>query len=295
MPSLECDVFVYNETMDPGNMANLIIQGGSEVVQAKMKQKGWDGSSPSACVGLTIDKEGSITQSELFLMGVKETMKLDATLLFGGERHEKDYVKIQSINLSDFLFKGSLVSEWIHNNDFEWVYRQYNPETGKYKEVGHLEENGMKDLNINKLFLRCHLSPIPGPKLQVRLGVASCNDVEQMVGYRFTNFPVIAINTEFNATLQPDEPSNAKWGIGLSPFIIHHETNAPPMPASMTIKQAVAGLMKNIMKPTIKTKHKTWVEVVGMGFWEEVLTNYTWPDPLPEMNDNELGMYFYDN
>jgi hypothetical protein len=293
MPPLECQVFSHREIMDPSAMTALTIQGGSEVVQTKMKENGWDGSTPAACVGLSIDKDGSITQSELFLMGVRDTIKLDAGVLFGGERHEKDYVKIQSINLADFLFKGSLVSSWIDNNDFTWVFKQYNPESGKYREVGHLDENGIKRLNLTKLFLRCHLSPIPGGKLQVRMGVASCNNVDQMTGYNFMNFPVISINKEFNATIGPEEPSNANWGIGLSPFIIHHEASPPPMPASMTVKQAVAGLFKNIMKPTIKNKHKTWTEVVGAGQWEEMPTNHTWPDPLGETEENtELGMYF---
>ena len=292
MPILECDVFSQKDGMDPALLADLTIQGGSEVIQDKMKLRGWDGSSPGACVGLTVDSQGSITQSELFLMGVKDSIRLDATIVFGGERHEKDYVKIQSINLADFMFKGSLVSEWVDNNDFDWVYRQYNPNTQKYREVGHLDENGMKKMDINKLFLRCHVSPIPGMKVQVRLGVAVCKDVEQMVGFNFQNFPVISINKEFNAALLPEEPSGANWGIGISPFIIHSESNAPPLPASITIKQAVAGLMKNIMKPTYKTKHKTWSEVVGAGFWEEVPTNFTWPDPLPETEDCELGTYF---
>ena len=44
------------------------------------------------------------------------------------------------------------------------------------------------------------------------------------------------------------------------------------MPTSMTVKQTVAGLMKNVVKPTSKTKHKTWLELAGAGHWEEIPT-----------------------
>ena len=58
----------------------------------------------------------------------------------------------------------------------------------------------------------------------------------------------------------------------------------------MIIKQAVAGVLRNIIKPTMKTKFKTWSDVSGAGSWEEIPTNFTWPEPIPEADTNELGM-----
>ena len=49
---------------------------------------------------------------------------------------------------------------------------------------------------------------------------------------------------------------------------------------------------KNVVKPTMKTKHRTWMDVVGAGQWEEIPTNFMWPDPLPETDETEeLGAY----
>ena len=293
MAPTESSASIFNNNEVISNDELTITTGGSEAIQELVKNTAsWDGSSPVAAVGITINADGDVTMSEVFLMGTKDGTKIDATVLFGGERHENDCVKISSISLADFLFKGSLVSEWIDNNDFTWVYRKYNPDTGRYKEIQHLDEPGMKSMNISKLFMRCHLTVIPGPKLQVRIGVAPCEDIENMAGHDAQNFPFISINKEFNATLIPEEPDQANWGLGLAPFIIHNQRETPPLPNSMTIKQTVAGLMKNVVKPTSKTKHRTWVEVAGAAHWEEIPTNYSWPDPQPENNEEaELGMY----
>ena len=289
MPTNSYDVFVQNGEIQNQDMQKLLIQGGSEVVIQELRNNGWDGSSPTAAVGLMFEDDGGIKQTELFLMGTKEAVKLDATTLFGGERHENDYVKINSIDLSMFLFKGSLVSEWIENNEFEWVYRKYNPDTQKYKETSHLDENGMKHLKINKLHLRCHLTPITGLKLQVKIGVASCNNVEDMAGFSSRNFPIIAIGKEFHANLAPEETENEKWGIGLKPFLIQLHNSIQSFPSSMSIKESVSNLLRHVIKPTMKTKFKTWNEVVGAGSWEEVATNYAWPEPLQENRSRELG------
>ena len=292
MPSLECGVFSKNGEISETILANFVVKGTSDAVQEAVKRSGWDGSSPNAAVGITVNKEGELTQSELFLMGTKDSIKISATVLFGGDRDENDIVKISSINLADFLFKESLVSDWIDNSDFTWVYREFNPATGKYKETQHIDEPGLKRLKITKLFLRCSLAPIAGPKLHVKLGVAPCDDIKNMAGNTAQNFPIISINKEFNATLLPEEPIQANWGLGLTPFLIYLDESLPVFPSSMAIKQAVAGLLKNVVKPTMKTKHRTWMDVVGGGQWEEIPTNFMWPDPLPETDETEeLGAY----
>ena len=121
MPSLECGVFSKNGEISETILANFVVKGTSVAVQEAVKRSGWDGSSPNGAVGITVNKEGELTQSELFLMGTKDSIKISATVLFGGDRDENDIVKISSINLADFLFKESLVSDWIDNSDITWV------------------------------------------------------------------------------------------------------------------------------------------------------------------------------
>ena len=107
----------------------------------------------------------------------------------------------------------------------------------------------------------------------------------------------LAITTGGRETIQELVKTTAGWD-GSSPvatvgIIINNEGEIQPLPTSMTVKQTVAGLMKNVVKPTSKTKHKTWLEVAGAGHWEEIPSNFYWPDPQPENDEEtELGMYY---
>ena len=78
---------MYNGVIGSEDLAT--ATGGSETIQELVKTTtGWDGSSPVATVGITINKDGDVTMSELFLLGTKEGIKIDATVLFGGDKHE---------------------------------------------------------------------------------------------------------------------------------------------------------------------------------------------------------------
>ena len=91
MPPLECNVFNHDESIEPDALNDFTVSGGSEKVLEVIKEKGiWDGASPNTAAGLHINSKGDVTQSEIFLMGVKDGIKLDACVLWGGERHNKD-------------------------------------------------------------------------------------------------------------------------------------------------------------------------------------------------------------
>ena len=67
-------------------LKNFIIRGGGDVIEDKLKeQQGWDGVSPVASVGIHVGEDGSIKDTEIFLMGSKEVGRVSSSTLFGNK------------------------------------------------------------------------------------------------------------------------------------------------------------------------------------------------------------------
>ena len=75
------------------------ITGGSEQVEQKLKDVGWNGIDVVVSAGFHLDNQGKITDSQLFLSGFMDVGRIQAATIFGDSFQESDYVKMESVDI----------------------------------------------------------------------------------------------------------------------------------------------------------------------------------------------------
>ena len=271
-------------------MANYIIPGGSEIVDHRLRQFGWDGVTPTAALGLHVE-EGKITGYQIFLMGSKEIGRMLASTLWGENLDKESYVKIDPVDLALSTVLGGLVSNWILSDKLDWIYKAYNQETAKYKLINKLDEDGLQAKGASKYNLRIYLGLDKGPKLTGKFGVAPIGDVTGIIGSTTPNFPSIQVGRDFVVKLSPPEPEGAGYGLGFIPFLVY-QGEVPPnsLPTFKDIKSAVSNHFNNSCKTKLNKKFSTWKSSSVLGFWEKHDPTYIWPTYHDNpMEDDEVG------
>ena len=246
------------------------IQGGSDVVENKLKETGWTDSTPATTVMLDFNG-GEITNMRIHVLGFKEAAKLTADVLWGSSFSDKSYVKIEPLDFANFIIAGRMVSEWLPGDGLEWSLKIFNTETKKIKTISRLAEDALNNLGATKLWFCLHLSLDKGPRVCLRLGVAPTTDVTGMVGHGKMNFPIIAVGKCVKSELLPSEPEGAEFGTGFMPYLNHVGDGEPVLPSWDKIKEALCDLFNNSCKATIKYKHATWHPEVSKASWEVLL------------------------
>ena len=166
---LECPVFSDNNSLTCDIIWKHRVNGGSEAIKQKLiDDYNWDGSSTVATVACTLDDDGLITAWQLHIFGKSKGCKLDASAFFT-EQEEGNSVRIQELDLDTLVFRGSMVSEWVHPAKYHWEYRLTH-ESDKYYRVKEAE---MGQHMAKPLWLSSSCQVGPGPKLQVFLGAAT--------------------------------------------------------------------------------------------------------------------------
>ena len=265
------------------------ILGGSEVVEIKLKEKGWSESQPVATMVMDFS-EGNIVNTHIVTLGTKEVGKIAADVLWGPDWLEKSYAKIDPIDLAHFNTTGRMMSDWLTGDKLDWVTKIMNPESGKLKVINKLLEESLSEVGATKLWFRCHLSLDKGPKLIGKLGVAPISDIKNVIGNGRMTFPMIQIGRGFNLDLLPVEPEAAEFGTGFIPLFHHVGQDEPVYPTWDKVKAAIADHLNNACKPKIRTKYLTWKTEVMKGTWESQDPSFLWPDPnssCPTEDDEE--------
>ena len=83
MPVLSDPIFAGKCDPNVETLKMWTITGGSEQVEQKLKDGGWNGVDITVSVGLHLDSEGKITDSQLFVSGFMTVGKLQAPTIFG--------------------------------------------------------------------------------------------------------------------------------------------------------------------------------------------------------------------
>ena len=265
------------------------IRGGSEQVEQVLKDKGWNGKDVVASVGLHMDSAGKITDSQLFLSGFMSVGRLSASMLWSGAFGDKDYIKVEAVNLAIFNIWSRMSSDWICGAKLDWIFKIYNPERKTYTVIDKLDEDNLRKVGASLLSFRLHLGLTKGPAIDIMLGMAPEAKIETRIGHNAQNFPMIQIGKVGKVSLLPAEPEG-DYGLGLSPFLIYNGDGETPIPDIKDIREAIHGYFNNGTKPKLPTKNKNWQDAVALGRWEDVEPTYRWPEFVSNTTrDDEQG------
>ena len=287
--SLECPVFGGNNPLTGEMIWAHRVMGGSELIKEKLKESyNWDGFSSTATTAAKLDEEGNIEEWQLHLFGKSKGSKFDASTFYT-EQDEGTHVRIQEINLEKFVFRGSMVSEWLPPTKYTWEYR--TPHETDPKKYYRVKEAELAQYQAKPLWVRASCQVIPGPKLQVFLGCAPANNrITEWNGSSEKPFPLIFLE-KFTIPFLPFEATGMDLGIGPIPFLIdmrddlEFDVVATHCPDDQTIKKELSKFLQSAIKPNQRNEIKTWTKEVGTGSWVARSPNHTWPDPKPLAGD----------
>ena len=286
---LECSVFSGNNPLTGNTIWNHRVNGGSEVIKDKLKSLyNWDGSSSVASVAANLDADGIIKEWQLHIFGKTKGAKLDANTFFL-DQEDGNHMRMQEMALETFIFRGSMVSEWVSPDKYHWEYRL--PHETDPKKYYRVKEGDMGQYNAMPLWIRASCQVIPGPKLQVFLGCAPAESkVSELAGSTDKSFPLIFLE-KFSIPFLPFESAEMKLGMGPIPFLIDTRDDlvfseaTSMLPDGQAIKHSMAKFFQTSIKPNQRNEIKTWTKEFGVGSWVMRAPNHTWPEPRPLAGD----------
>ena len=258
-------------------MLEWVVRGGTDVIQEKLKAKGWDGESSIASIALTQDEEGKIVGAQVILSGFREMGRISANTVWGESLRQEDYIKVHPLDLALATIRERMVSDWIHSDQLDWVLKIMNKETKKFRIVDKLAGEDLREKGASKFSVRTHLTLEKGPKLSLRVGLAPSDDITSVIGNGAMNFPLIQIGRPSTLEISPPEPADGGWGLGFTPFIINMGDPNSPLPSMTDIHCAVRDLMNNACKTKFNTKFSTWKATAALGSWDPVDPPHYWP------------------
>ena len=175
-------------------------------------------------------ENGAISNTQIFVLGPREVGRISAPTLFGDTFHKDSYAKIGNMDLALASVRGRMVSDWVSDTDVDWQLKIINPETGRFKVISKTDVEGLKEVEANSLSFRLHLSLDKGPKLSAMLAQVPVEKINDVIGHRAMNFPIIHVGKAFKLELLPEEPRGADFGLGFVPLFIHTGEGDPVYP-----------------------------------------------------------------
>ena len=286
---LECDVFNGNNPLTGEIIWNHRVNGGSEVIKGKLKDMyNWDGSSNAATVATKL-KDGKLDSWQLHLYGKSKGVKMESSVFYL-DQDEGNHVRVQEMDLDCLVFRGSMMSDWLTPDQYRWEYRL--PHEEDPKKYHRVRATDLVQHNAKPLWLRAVTQVVPGPKLQVFLGVAPVDKITEIQGSTQAQFPLILVE-KFSIPFLPLETPEMNLGMGPIPFIIDDRDDldfgevGTNCPEGQSIKVQMAKYLQSAVKPNQRNEVKTWSKEMGVGNWVARSPNYTVPDPKPLAGDND--------
>ena len=272
----------------PDFMKDFTITGGSDVLEAKLKELGWQGRTPMASVALHIE-EGNIVDTQIFLTGTKEVGKVSAEMLWGQPLTDESYAKIETIDLAHASIHGRMVSDWIAGDKLDWALKVKNNDNNRYKVINKLDDQGLEAKGASKISARIHLAPNKGPSLTATLGVAPSSKVTEMIGHGQMNFPMIRIKDQ-KLDFFPSEAPGQELGLGFIPFFVCRDEGDIVYPEFTAVRDAIAQMLNTACKAQTHRKFANWKKTAAQGAWEIQDPAYIWPTgALGHEEDDDEG------
>ena len=269
----------------PAFLKDFTITGGSDVLEARLKELGWQGRTPVASVALHIE-EGNIVDTQIFLTGNKEVGKVSAEMLWGQPLTDESYAKIETIDLAHASIHGRMVSDWIPGDKLDWALKVKNTDNQRYKVVNKLDEQGLEAKGASKISARIHLALNKGPSLTATLGVAPTGKVTEMIGNGKMNFPMIRIKEQKLDFFPPETPGQ-ELGLGFIPFFVCRDEGDIVYPEFTVVKEAIAQMLNTACKAQTHSKFANWKKTATYGAWEIQDPAYIWPTGAPDQEEDD--------
>ena len=134
---LEEEVFKGKEPIERSKIEEFRVKGLQDLAGDLKEYEAWDGISKVVCVAVRIDRQGTITQDMIHLVGLTEPKRLDARTIFGKDYpHEGHQVQLDKVDLATFHFRGGLRSAFLGPSEFDWsIVRPSTEKPGVWREV----------------------------------------------------------------------------------------------------------------------------------------------------------------
>ncbi len=289
---------VLNESVldgrgDPGEeiIKGWLIRGEVEEVENKQKEAGWSGHDPIFSLGLVIDSQGNIVGTKAFLLGYYPVGKIKAAEVLGDKFGVEDYLKVNTVDMSNFTFEKALVSDWLSGGQLEWTLKVKIGGTTKIRPSTQSEPEKLAKEGGNQMSFRLHLSLIKGLKVEAKLGVAPVDNISAKVGNAKLNFPIIQMGKAVKATMVPAE-EGTDYGLGFLPYIIYQGEGIPEVPGIANIRNAMSSFLNSGIKAKSHLKFQTWRESSAMGHWDEIFPAFSWPTYDEDRMEGEVNFEF---
>ena len=264
------------------------IRGGSEVIQEKLKERGWDVEFLVSSLRIHFNQESKVTNVQLFLSGFKPVGRVTANILWGDTLNQDNYAKFESVDMSLTIICASMVSA----DKTDWVLKVVNQETKKMRVINKLDEDSLKACGATKINLRAHVALDKGIKLTVKLGMVPVTNVLALVGNGAMNFPFIQLEKESKVDILPVEDKYVCHGLGFEPFLIYQGSGELPVPNMLDVRGAITEFFNNACKAKTNTKFSTWKNSAALRIWDVVEPIWIWLTSTVTGEDDEQGEKF---
>ena len=282
MTELSDDIFKNNGDLPRNEILKYRIKGVEDISKDLVEFSAWDGSMPVSSVALNLEN-GIIQQCIFHMEGQTDAKRIDAKTVLGsdyrgGPGHQ---VRIGKLELNKFVFQGSLVSNWLGPNDFEYtVQRPSSGAKGVWREVDRtkVEEDGGLPL-----WIRAVAQPWPGLKVKVTFGLFTAKDVHKVTDSSHSGFPFVNLVT-ITIPILPGLPENHNIRLPFTPYLIdaseETEEEDVVLPNWLGILSACNGMFRDTTAPHSKSNMTNLNEALKSDWKKEKTSKYVFPQLL---------------
>ena len=296
MAVLKDPIFQNRDVLESDGIKKYRIKSIEDINQDLVEFSAWDGTQMVATVALIIT-EGIIGQCIPNILGETDTKRVEARVIFGEEYRGEDHqIKIGKVEVQKFRFRGSLISDWLGPQDFNYtVQRPSTSQTGVWRDIepARVESDGGQPL-----WLRAVLQPWTGLKLRLTVGVFATKDISKVQDAYHPRFPFINLMMT-SITPMPFPPENLKVCLPFIPYLVddsEEELDDLRVPKWTTIVRAVTGLFRENSAPHSKSNMGNLREALK-GDWKlEKKSKYAYPEielneDVEEMENSRGNMW----
>ena len=287
MSELREEIFKNQGIIPADTLSKFKIKGIEDIDKDLVEFGSWDMAIPVAAVGLVV-REGQVNQCVLTLHGGTDPKRLDAKIVFGESYKGKEqHIKIESVDLQKFCFRGTMVSQWMSPQEFSYrVMRPSASTPGAWREV---EQAKVEADGGASLWMRAVVQPWTGLKLKVTLGLMTSNDISNIPESTNPRFPFINILST-HVPILPTPPPEVSVSLPFVPYLLCDEED-DVLPEWKTILRSCNGMLRETTAPHSKSNLDNLLETLKGDWRAPKSSKYIYPVLVEE----EMAMEGVDN
>ena len=243
MSELKDKIFGNNGVLSEESIKKYKLNALEDIGKDLVEFSNWDLKTPVATVALVLES-GEPGQCILNLHGETDQKRLDAKTVFGqdykGEGHQ---VRMGKIELQKFVFRGSLVSDWVSPQNFPYtVQRPSISQPGVWRDI---EQQRVEADGGQALWLWAVIQPWHGLRLKVTIGLHSAKDMMKVQDSEHKRYPFISLLSA-NVAVLPSPPEEVEVCLPFIPYLIDdREEDDSILPSWKAIVKGVNGMFRD--------------------------------------------------